>query len=289
MGGDQVYPVASTTSTENRTLGPYRAALPYRPPATAPGSLRRPRQPRLVRRAHGFMRIFCPGGLDRRLAGPTRRRSYFAVQPASQLVALGDRHPVRQLHRPAPVRYFEKLAKARLKPGDRRPVLMAVPRSRANQSKKPEASRGVRQPRLLRARSSAANGADVRALPRRRPAPLRPLRGPSRRCPASRSPPAAAGPSSQPTHDLPETQVASRRREGPASRRTSCSSSGDCVPVGTRPPEAQRRAWRCRCGTRASGRLLGDLQLLLACMFRRRASSARPHPGRIGRSTPPPS
>ena len=86
MGGDQVYPTASTQAYEERTKGPYNAALPHadEPPAlfAVPGN-------------HdwydgltAFLRFFCQGGW---VGGwrTEQRRSYFAVKLPQRWWLLG--------------------------------------------------------------------------------------------------------------------------------------------------------------------------------------------------------
>jgi Calcineurin-like phosphoesterase len=78
MGGDEVYPTAEVTSYEDRTLGPYRAALPYTD-APHPVLLAVPGNHDWYDGLTSFMRIFCQG---RWIGGwqTKQTRSYFAVQ-----------------------------------------------------------------------------------------------------------------------------------------------------------------------------------------------------------------
>jgi len=80
MGGDEVYPTASEREYENKTVGPYRAALPwFEPNDDAPHLYVVPGNHDWYDGLTAFMRIFCRqqwiGGWRTKQA-----RSYFAVQ-----------------------------------------------------------------------------------------------------------------------------------------------------------------------------------------------------------------
>ncbi|HEX2294183.1 MAG TPA: metallophosphoesterase [Actinomycetota bacterium] len=78
MGGDEVYPTADVDSYQDRTLGPYRAALPHSD-APHPILLAVPGNHDWYDGLTSFMRIFCQG---RWVGGwqTKQTRSYFAVQ-----------------------------------------------------------------------------------------------------------------------------------------------------------------------------------------------------------------
>jgi hypothetical protein len=79
MGGDQVYPVPTSTEYENRFLGPYRAAMPCPPPGSAPELFAIPGSHDWYDGLVNFTNIFC----RQRLIGAwttSQTRSYFAVR-----------------------------------------------------------------------------------------------------------------------------------------------------------------------------------------------------------------
>ena len=138
MGGDQVYPVASTIEYRDRTLGPYQAALPYSPQVPAPDLFAVPGNHDWYDGLTSFMRIFCRedwiGGWRTR-----QRRSYFAVKPRENWWLWGiDIQFDSYIDQPQ-FEYFENLAKTRLKRGDSVVLCSAVPSwVKANQGKDPE-------------------------------------------------------------------------------------------------------------------------------------------------------
>jgi hypothetical protein len=79
MGGDQVYPVPTSTEYTNRFLGPYRAAMPCPPPGCAPELFAIPGSHDWYDGLVNFTNIFCR---QRRIGGWTtsQTRSYFAVR-----------------------------------------------------------------------------------------------------------------------------------------------------------------------------------------------------------------
>ena len=86
MGGDQVYPTASAQAYEERTKGPYNAALPH---ADDPPSLFAvPGNHDWYDGLTSFLRFFCQGGW---VGGwkTEQRRSYFAVKLPQQWWLLG--------------------------------------------------------------------------------------------------------------------------------------------------------------------------------------------------------
>jgi hypothetical protein len=79
LGGDEVYPVASDTEYRDRLVGPYRAALPWRPPDAARDAVAIPGNHDWYDGLGAFTRRFC----QRRWLGGWRthqRRSYVAVR-----------------------------------------------------------------------------------------------------------------------------------------------------------------------------------------------------------------
>ena len=79
MGGDQVYPVPTSSEYENRLLGPYEAAMPCPPPGSAPELFAIPGSHDWYDGLVNFTNIFCR---QRRIGAwkTTQSRSYFAVR-----------------------------------------------------------------------------------------------------------------------------------------------------------------------------------------------------------------
>ncbi|MGH8867344.1 MAG: metallophosphoesterase [Actinomycetes bacterium] len=89
MGGDEVYPTASTRLYEDRTKGPYKAALPEAPGGGEPRTLLAlPGNHDWYDGLTSFLRVFCQGG---RIGGwqTTQPRSYFAVRLPQRWWLLG--------------------------------------------------------------------------------------------------------------------------------------------------------------------------------------------------------
>jgi hypothetical protein len=123
MGGDEVYPSASATSYEERTKGPYNAALPHSddPPTlfAVPGN-------------HdwydgltSFLRFFCQGGW---LGGwhTEQRRSYFAVKLPQRWWLLGIDIQLDTYIDAPQIEYFRGVA-AHIAEGDGIVLCTAVP------------------------------------------------------------------------------------------------------------------------------------------------------------------
>ncbi|MFI7602761.1 metallophosphoesterase [Actinoplanes sp. NPDC049681] len=126
MGGDQVYPVASGDRYENRTKGPYRAALPE-PPADGPRPtlFALPGNHDWYDGLTAFLRLFARRK-DGHIGGwrTQQRRSYFAVRlPANWWLFAIDEQFGAYIDDPQ-LLYFEKAAAA-LGPDDR--VILATP------------------------------------------------------------------------------------------------------------------------------------------------------------------
>jgi hypothetical protein len=82
MGGDQVYPTASTQRYEDRTKGPYRAAMPACPPGQpVPEMFALPGNHDWYDGLTAFLRLFVKNGTDN-IGGwrNEQARSYFAIQ-----------------------------------------------------------------------------------------------------------------------------------------------------------------------------------------------------------------
>jgi len=81
MGGDEVYPIPSSSRYEDRTAGPYRAALPYPPPDGPPALYALPGNHDWYDGLSSFLRLFARSG--RELTGGwhhRQSRSYFAIR-----------------------------------------------------------------------------------------------------------------------------------------------------------------------------------------------------------------
>jgi hypothetical protein len=126
MGGDETYPVASGDNYENRTKGPYRAALPE-PPADAPHPVlfALPGNHDWYDGLTAFLRLFARRK-DGHIGGwrTEQRRSYFAVRlPADWWLFAIDEQFEAYIDDPQ-LLYFEKAARE-VKPGDR--VILMTP------------------------------------------------------------------------------------------------------------------------------------------------------------------
>ncbi len=115
MGGDEVYPTASARDYEDRTIGPYRAALPQAD--DSPLLVALPGNHDWYDGLTSFLRMFAQGGTvgGWRL---TQTRSYFAVQLPHRwwLLAL-DSQLGTYIDKPQ-LEYFEEHVTQNLRPGD---------------------------------------------------------------------------------------------------------------------------------------------------------------------------
>lgn len=117
MGGDEVYPTPSWQAYEDRTKGPYLAAMPARDRDTAPCLYALPGNHDWYDGLTAFLRLFAKGSW---IGGwrTRQRRSYFALELPQRwwLFALDDQL-ASYLDDPQ-LSYFAKAAE-RLRPGDR--------------------------------------------------------------------------------------------------------------------------------------------------------------------------
>jgi hypothetical protein len=126
MGGDQVYPLARDDGYENRTKGPYRAALPETPDVgPRPTLFALPGNHDWYDGLTAFLRLFARRK-DGRIGGwlTQQRRSYFAVRlPANWWLFAIDEQSGAYIDDPQ-LLYFEKAAQ-NIRPGDK--VILMTP------------------------------------------------------------------------------------------------------------------------------------------------------------------
>ncbi len=128
MGGDEVYPTPSAVAYEDRTRGPYRAALPKDavPEGQGPMLLALPGNHDWYDGLTAFLRLFC----QRRPIGGWRTeqtRSYFAVKvnlPSRWWVVGVDTQLGTYIDEPQ-IDYFRQHLSSQLKPGDA--VILCAP------------------------------------------------------------------------------------------------------------------------------------------------------------------
>ena len=125
LGGDEVYPTPSVTGYEDRTKGPYRAALPPVPDGEPPPvMLALPGNHDWYDGLGAFLRVFA----QRRHVGAWRTvqtRSYFAVRLPGRWWLVGLDTQLGSYVDDPQVRYFREHLSARLEPGDG--VILAAP------------------------------------------------------------------------------------------------------------------------------------------------------------------
>ena len=98
LGGDEVYPTPSSTGYEDRTKGPYRAALPPGAVDPAPFLVALPGNHDWYDGLTAFLRLFAQRRPARRLADRADPQLLRGRAPAA-LVARRRRHPAGHLHR----------------------------------------------------------------------------------------------------------------------------------------------------------------------------------------------
>lgn len=129
LGGDEVYPTASTRDYENRTTGPYAAALPA--PATAnpgggPSLVALPGNHDWYDGLTAFLRVFPRG---RRIGAwqTIQSRSYFAINPIEGWWILGLDSQLSSYIDEPQMDFFRTRVSAKLNPGDAVIVCAAEP------------------------------------------------------------------------------------------------------------------------------------------------------------------
>ena len=117
MGGDQVYPVPKAVEYENRTIGPYRAALPCAP-GEAPELFAIPGSHDWYDGLVNFTSIFCR---SRNIGGwrTSQARSYFALKLPNGWWLWGIDIQFGATLDEVQLQYFSDVAANQLQPGDR--------------------------------------------------------------------------------------------------------------------------------------------------------------------------
>ena len=115
LGGDQVYPTASSKAYEDRTTGPYRSAMPAATPQ--PLLLALPGNHDWYDGLTAFLRLFTQ---DRMIGGwrTEQKRSYFTVQLPHGWWLVGLDSQLDSYFDDPQLKYFEETLTANLQPGD---------------------------------------------------------------------------------------------------------------------------------------------------------------------------
>ena len=115
LGGDEVYPTASTKAYEDRTIGPYRSAMPSASPQ--PLMLALPGNHDWYDGLTAFLRLFTQ---DRMIGGwrTEQKRSYFTVQLPHRWWLVGLDSQLDAYFDDPQLKYFEETLTANLQPGD---------------------------------------------------------------------------------------------------------------------------------------------------------------------------
>ena len=126
MGGDQVYPYASSDEYKNRLARPYQAALPCSDETSAPTVFAIPGNHDWYDGLAGFMRYF---GQQRWFGGWRTRqtRSYWAVQLPHRWWLWGIDSQLDAYIDHAQIRHFRESAEQHMQPGDRVILCVAEP------------------------------------------------------------------------------------------------------------------------------------------------------------------
>ncbi len=124
LGGDQVYPTASSKAYEDRTTGPYRSAMPEATPQ--PLMLALPGNHDWYDGLTAFLRLFTQ---DRMIGGwrTEQKRSYFTVQLPHRWWLVGLDSQLDTYFDDPQLKYFEETLTANLQPGDSVIVCCATP------------------------------------------------------------------------------------------------------------------------------------------------------------------
>ena len=140
LGGDQVYPRANTKAYEDRTVGPYRAAMPWATPQ--PLMLALPGNHDWYDGLTSFLRLFTQ---DRMIGGwrTEQKRSYFTVQLPHRWWLIGLDSQLDAYFDDPQLKYFEETLTRNLLPGDSVIVCAATPGWLKSSSGYPDAFNGL--------------------------------------------------------------------------------------------------------------------------------------------------
>ena len=188
-------PAASSKAYEDRTVGPYRSAMPEATPQ--PLMLALPGNHDWYDGLTAFLRLFTQ---DRMIGGwrTEQKRSYFTVQLPHRWWLVGLDSQLDTYFDDPQLKYFEETLTANLQPGDSVIVCCATPAWVKAWSGHPDAFNGlewfernfVSLPSGTGQQRPRADGRPGPAVAERRQAPLHPLRGAARgpRCPRGHRP-----------------------------------------------------------------------------------------------------
>jgi hypothetical protein len=140
LGGDEVYPRASSKAYEDRTTGPYRSAMPEASPQ--PLMLALPGNHDWYDGLTAFLRLFTQ---DRMIGGwrTEQKRSYFTVQLPHRWWLVGLDSQLDSYFDDPQLKYFQETLTANLRPGDSVIVCCATPAWIKAQSGYPDAFNGL--------------------------------------------------------------------------------------------------------------------------------------------------
>jgi hypothetical protein len=140
LGGDEVYPTASSKAYEDRTTGPYRSAMPSASPQ--PLMLALPGNHDWYDGLTAFLRLFTQ---DRMIGGwrTEQKRSYFTVALPHRWWLVGLDSQLDSYFDDPQLKYFEKTLTANLLPGDSVIVCCATPAWLKASSGYPDAFNGL--------------------------------------------------------------------------------------------------------------------------------------------------
>ncbi len=140
LGGDEVYPTASTKAYDDRTTGPYRSAMPSATPQ--PLMLALPGNHDWYDGLTAFLRLFTQ---DRMIGGwrTEQKRSYWTVQLPHRWWLVGLDSQLDSYFDDPQLKYFESTLTANLQPGDSVIVCAATPAWLKASSGHPDAFNGL--------------------------------------------------------------------------------------------------------------------------------------------------
>ncbi len=245
LGGDEVYPRASTKAYDDRTVGPYRSAMPRATPQ--PLMLALPGNHDWYDGLTSFLRLFTQ---DRMIGGwrTEQKRSYFTVQLPHRWWLVGLDSQLDSYFDDPQLKYFEETLTAHLQPGDSVIVCAATPAWLKASSGHPDAFNGlewfernfVTSRKVGEGKEPELDRRPGPALAQRRQAPLHEVRrgARGRRVPRDRTPDGDLRARRRlPRHHARarhRAQAAARRRPATGARATATRRSSSSPPP-TRP------------------------------------------------------